>query len=112
MTPVYHPESAIELAIAESLLEAHGIPYFVHNRGYGGLYPGIQVDLINRRTILVPPSAGDWAKDVLSEYLSDSSGLRADRERSFRHILRLIVETLCMGWCVPRIGKSSGKASE
>ena len=112
MTPIYHPESAIELAIAESLLEAHGIPYFVHNRGYGGLYPGIQVDLINRRTIFVPPSAADRARDVLLEYLSDPSGLRANRERSFRHTLRLIVEALCMAWCVPRIGNVRRKEGE
>ena len=109
MTPVYHPESAIELAIAESLLEAHQIPYFVHNRGVAGLYPGIQLDLINARTILVPISAADWAKDVLSEYLSDPSGLRANRERSVPHVLRLIFETLCMGWCVPRIGNVERK---
>ena len=104
MTPIYRPESAIELAIVESLLEAHQIPYFVHNRGFAGLYPGIQLDLLNARTILVPSSAADWEKDVLSQYLSDPSGFRANRERKFWHVLRLIVEALCMAWCVPRIG--------
>ena len=101
----------MELAIAQSLLEAHGIPYFVHNRGFGRLYPGIQVDLLDRRTILVPPAAADRAKDVLSEYLSDASGLRANRERSAPHVLRLIVEALLMGWCVPRIGNVERNAS-
>ena len=104
MTPVYRPESAIELAIAESLLEAHEIPYFVHNRGFAGLYPGIQLHLLNARTILVPSEASDMAKDVLAQFLADTSSVRQNRERSVWHILRLIFESLCMGWCVQRVG--------
>ena len=65
---IYHPETAIELAIAESLLEAHRIPYFVHNRGFASLYPGIQLNLWNRRTILVPSSASEDAKELLTSY--------------------------------------------
>ena len=112
VTPVYHPETAIELAIAESLLEAHQIPYFVHNRGFAGLYPGIQLNLLNARTILVPPSVSELAKEVLAEYLADTSGVRQNRERSLWHILRLIFETLSMGWCVPRVGNVSGQSLE
>ena len=104
MLPIYHPETAIELAIAESLLTAHGIPYFVHNRGFAALYPGIQIGLLNARTILVPASESEWAIDVLAHYLSDPSSVRANRERSFWHVLRLIFEGLSMGWCMPRVG--------
>jgi len=34
---VYKPQTLIELAVAESVLQANGIPYFVHNAGFGGL---------------------------------------------------------------------------
>lgn len=105
MTPIYYPETAIELAIAESVLEAHEIPYFVHNRGFASLYPGIQLGLLNVRTILVPPSASDAARELLAHYLGDPSGVRANRERSVLHILRLIFEGLCFAWFVPRVGK-------
>lgn len=40
---VAHPRSAAELAVMESLLTAHNIRYFVRNRGFGGLYPGMHV---------------------------------------------------------------------
>ena len=112
MTPIYRPETAIELAIAESLLEAHEIPYYVHNRGFASLYPGIQVHLLNARTILVPAEASELAKDVLAHFLEDVSGLRQSRERSPWHIVRLIVETLCMAWCVPRVRYAEGKRLE
>ena len=45
---------------------ANGIPYYVHNRGYGGLYPGMQLDLLNVRTIMVPPSAAEAASELLA----------------------------------------------
>jgi len=112
MTPVYRPETTVELAIAESVLEANGIPYFVHNAGFGGLYPGIQLGLLNVRTIMVPREAADLAADVLSHYLSDTSGVRANRERSVWHILRLIIEGLSMAWCVPRVGNVKRGATE
>ena len=112
MTPIYRPETAIELAIAESLLEAHEIPYYVHNRGFASLYPGMQLHLLNARAILVPAEASEMAKDVLAHFLEDVSGLRQSRERSFWHIVRLILEALSIGWCVPRVGYAGGKRLE
>ena len=104
MISVYKPQTLIELAIAESVLEANNIPYYVHNRGYGGLYPGIQLDLLNVRTIMVPPSAADAAREVLSHYLKDEPGLVTNRERSVWHVLRMLAEAACGAWIVPRVG--------
>jgi len=101
---VYKPQTLIQLAVAESLLEANGIPYFVHNAGFGGLYPGIQIDLINVRTIMVPPSAADAAKELLAHYIAEDPGLKANRERLFWHILRMLLEFACVPWVVPRVG--------
>ena len=104
MIAVYKPQTLIQLAVAESLLEANGIPYYVHNRGYGGLYPGMQLDLLNVRTVMVPPSAAETAREVLLHYLSDEPGLRPNAERSPWHILRMLAEALCGAWFVPRVG--------
>jgi hypothetical protein len=103
MISVYRPETPTELALAESILEANGIPYFVHNAGLGSLYPGVQLHLFNTRTIMVPPSAVPFAKEVLAYYLSDLSQLRPISEPSILHFLRMLVEAIFGGWVVPRI---------
>jgi hypothetical protein len=105
VTPVYKPQTLIELAMAESVLEANQIPYYVHNRGYGSLYPGMQLDLLNVQTILVPPSAAESARELLAHYLEDEPGLRHNRERSVWHMLRMFAEAAC-GWLVPRVGNA------
>ena len=104
MVAIYKPYTLIELAVARSLLEANDIPYFVHNAGYASLYPGIQIDLLNVPTIMVPPSVAESAKEVLRAYLVESDELRPIAERSPWHILRMIVEGLCFVWFVPRVG--------
>ena len=101
---IYRPRTLIELAVAESLLEAHAIPYYVHNRGYGGLYPGMQIDLLNIQTILVPPSVADDAREMLHHYLQDEPGLVPNRETSLWHMLRMLVEAVFCAWFVPRVG--------
>ena len=44
-----------------SLLQAHAIPHFVHNAGFGSLFPGLQISLYNVRTIMVPATAAPAA---------------------------------------------------
>ena len=105
MRAVYRPQTLIELAVAESVLEANGIPYFVHNRGFASLYPGIQIDLYNAHTIMVPPSAEESAREVLAHYLCDVPGLLHHREHSFWHIVRMVLEAAA-GWGVPRVGRA------
>ena len=106
MVPVYKPEDSVQLALAESALAAHGIPYFVHNRGMGSLYPGPQIDHYNDRTIMVPPSAADAAREVLSEFLTSEEVAGAKEENEPRHSvgqkIRLVVEALVFGWFIPR----------
>lgn len=58
--------------MATSILEAHDIPFFVHNGGYASLYPGIQIELLNVPTIMVPPSAAEAAKELLGAYCPKS----------------------------------------
>lgn len=116
MIPVFHPQNETELVLAVGALQAHGIPHFVHNRGFGGLYPGMQMDLYNARTILVPASAYDAAQAILEQFLVtdanaideselEPGGIRPpaiDAPRSWRERLRLLVELIVASWCVPR----------
>lgn len=107
MISIYRPQTLIELAIARSILEAHDIPYFVHNGGYASLYPGVQMHLFNVPTVMVPPSAVEPAKELLQAYLAESVvHLQPRLERSPLHILRILFEGMCCGWFVQRIGPS------
>jgi hypothetical protein len=102
---IHKPHTPIELAMARSILAAHDIPYFVHNGGYASLYPGMQIGLLNVPTVMVPPSAAEFAKELLRAYLTDvEDHLQPRAERSPWHILRMVLETIACGWFVRRIG--------
>jgi hypothetical protein len=102
----------IELAMVRSLLAAHDIPYYVHNAGYASLYPGIQMDLLNVPTVMVPPSLADSARELLDAYLVDAAEhLRPAPEESWWHFFRMLVEAILCVWFVPRIGRG-GKAPD
>ena len=105
MVSIHKPHTLIELAMARSILAAHDIPYFVHNGGYASLYPGVQMHLFNVPTIMVPPSAAEFAKELLREYLPQvEDHLQPKAERSPWHILRMVVEAVLCVWFVRRVG--------
>jgi hypothetical protein len=98
--------------MARSLLAAHEIPYFVHNGEYASLYPGMQVRLLNVPTIMVPPSAAEFATEMLHAYLAEvRDHLHPRAERSPRHILRMLAEAIFCGWFVRRIGVREARSS-
>ena len=99
--------------MVRSILAAHDIPYYVHNAGYASLFPGIQIDLLNVPTVMVPPSLVETSRQLLDAYIPEAAEyLRPTAERSVWHILRLIVETVCCAWCVPRIGRAGRTPTE
>lgn len=105
MVSIHRPHTLIELAMARSLLAAHDIPYFVHNGGYASLYPGMQIGLLNVPTIMVPPSAAEFASGLLRAYLPEvEDHLHPRAERSPWHILRMVLEAMACFWFVRRIG--------
>src|SRR5690348_3737636 len=105
MVPIHKPQSLIEVAMVRSILAAHDIPYFVHNGGYASLYPGIQIELLNVPTVMVPPSVAEDAREVLRAYLPGVvQHLRPRAERSVWHIARMLMEAVFCRWFVPRIG--------
>lgn len=111
MIPIYQPENSIKLALAESVLEAYGVPYFVHNGGFGSLYPGPQIELYNVRTIMVPEEAVDIARELLAKFIEEGSKEVEEKEVEEKNMMRpssrfyyirLIAETLLVGWFIPK----------
>ena len=99
--PVAIPQSEPELAVMVALLEANKIPHFVQNRGFGALYPGMQIHLYNVQRIMVPINRVSEAVELLSVFTQPSSELEPERKLGFGDRLRVIAELLLGGWAVP-----------
>ena len=97
MIPIYRPDNPADLALAESLLIAEGIPYFVHNNHFGGLYPGAQIDLYNNRTLMVSEADLFRASEVLEGLTTVPEPLRPSPKQTFRMLFEMIV----FGWFFP-----------
>jgi len=120
MIPIYQPDTAGDLALAESLLIAEGIPYFVHNRNFGGLYPGVQIGLPNVKiglynvsTFMVREEDAARARDVLATLLTSvQEAPPVSRPRpSFWQIARMMLEFLTFGWFFPERPRQRSKES-
>jgi len=104
--PVAKPRTESELAVMVSLLEANGIQHFVHNRGFGGLYPGMQIELYNVQRLMVPAAQASDALELLSVFSQQSAKSDAEQKLDWADKLRVIFETIAFSWSVPlRRGK-------
>lgn len=99
--PVAIPQTESELAVMVSTLDAHGIPHFVLNRGFGGLYPGMKVQLINGQRIMVPSDHAAEARELLSVFDPPPMDFEAEVKLTWKDRLRVIAELLIGGWSVP-----------
>ncbi len=70
---VLSPQSEPELAVACSLLEAHGIPVYVHGRHFGSLLPGLLIGNHNVQGVMVPEDRVAEALELLSEFRRDDA---------------------------------------
>ena len=100
LVKVAFPETASELAMMVSLLEAEGIPYYVHGAALGSLYPGLQIANYNTMTIMVPAPAAEQALEVLA-VLSEPAQPKEAYRRPLSERIRIIAEALFFGWFVP-----------
>lgn len=99
--PVATPQTESEISVMVSTLEAYGIPHFILNRGFGGLYPGMKLHLINGQRIMVPQDRAAEARDLLSVFDQPPMDFEAEVKLSFKDRLRVIAELLIGGWSVP-----------
>ena len=101
MIPVYKPENQSDLAIILSILQEHDIPYFVHNGGFGSLCPGLQIELFNAQTIMVPPSAADTARKLIEDFIESKPIHETSEKMGIKDKLRIVFEGLLLGWFIP-----------
>ena len=103
MIKLFSPENEVQLALAKSLLEAEGIPFFVHNDHFGSLYVGIQIEFLNRKTIMVDEAYEARAKEVIADFLRQEIAEPAPEKTTYSawDKLRMIAEGLVFRWVVP-----------
>jgi len=105
MIKLYSPENEVQLSILKSLLEAENIPVFVHNDSFGSIYPGLQVEWFNARTIMVDEPHYDKAQVVLREFLANLDQAESEQTArptySFFDKVRMVFEALIFGWLMP-----------
>jgi hypothetical protein len=97
---VLSPQSEPELAVVKSLLEAHGIPVFVHGRHLGSLLPGMQIGHYNAQSIMVPAERVSDALELLTEFRRSEPDAVED-PLPWKDRLRVVLEGVFAGWLVP-----------
>lgn len=99
---LYSPNDELELSMIRGLLDADQIHYFVLNDYFGSMRVGPQIDLVNKKTIMVAPEDHDRAKEVISNFLESSTD---DEGVEMRYTagqkLRMIIESLLFTWFIP-----------
>lgn len=107
LVPFDTPDSEADILTTVALLESFGIPCYVRGGGFGGLYPGVQVNAYNTRTIMVPLESYDQARQIIAakpdtsdhaEFTEPQDTFESPQERG---LIRMVLELLMFGWFVP-----------
>lgn len=106
LVTILRPQSEAELAIALAILEAHDIESFVHGRYFGSLWPGLQIDSYNTRTVMVPEERASEAREALMEISATEEPPAESSSLRLWDKVRVVLEALLFGWFVPG-GRSS-----
>lgn len=106
------PRSESELSVMVSMLVAHNIPYYVQNRGFGGLYPGMQMPLYNVQRVMVPLAYSEESMRLFDAFRDSYEGSFTYEKLGIRDRLRGVAEILLGGWTVPFRYRRFSSASE
>lgn len=102
MIKIYSPSDELELAMIRGVLDTEGIHYFVHNDYFGSMRVGPQIDLLNRKAIMVAPTDAERVREIIASLLEATPTEEAEPEEYSRgQKLRMILETLFFGWFIP-----------
>lgn len=73
LVKVLSPDTEPELVAVVAMLEAHEIPCFVRNAGFGSLYPGPPIGAFNGRAIMVAEDKAREALDLIRDFNAEPS---------------------------------------
>ena len=103
MIDLYSPDNEIDLALIKSILDSEGINYFVRNDNFGSMEIGPQIELFNKKMIVVQKEHLEKAKELLDDYLAQTENKTEAHSAGYSLFdkLRMAVEVLIFGWLMP-----------
>jgi hypothetical protein len=102
MIKIYSPTDELELAMIRGVFDSEGIDYFIHNDHFGSMRVGPQIDLLNKKTIMVSPEDAERAKTIISDLLNRELPEEIIEEKyTTPQKLRMILEAIFFGWFIP-----------
>jgi hypothetical protein len=100
---LFAPRNAAELALIRGLLDAEKINYYVRNDNFGSMYIGPQIELYNKKMIMVQDDQYEQANDILTDFLdhTEEKDIAPISKYSIFDKVRLVAEFLLFGWVMP-----------
>jgi hypothetical protein len=102
MIKIYSPNDELELSMIRGVLDTEGIHFFIHNDHFGSMRVGPQIDLFNKKAIMVATEDAGRAREIISDLLERH--LPEEKEQTQYSIgqkLRMVCETIIFGWFIP-----------
>lgn len=102
MIKIYSPNDELELSMIRGVLDTEGIHYFIHNDHFGSMRVGPQIDLFNKKAIMVAPEDVARAQEIISNLLERQFPEKEERKQySIAQKLRMVFEAVFFGWFIP-----------
>jgi len=102
MIKIHVPADELELAMIRGVLDSGGINYLVHNDNFGSMRVGPQIDLLNKKTIMVAAEDAERAKGIITDLFGREIPEEAvEKKYSASQKLRMILEAVIFGWFIP-----------
>jgi len=97
------PENEVELSFVRGLLESNGIRFFVHNDHFGSMKVGPQIELFNRKAVMVDERDEAKALELLETFLTPVEGDEEETEQEYTlwQKIRMVLEAVLFFWYVP-----------
>lgn len=102
MIKIHVPADDLELAMIRGVLDTDGINYFIHNDYFGSMRVGPQIDLLNKKTIMIAPEDAERVKGIITDLLGrEQPEQKAQEKYTTSQKLRMVLETVIFGWFIP-----------
>ncbi|GFO68008.1 hypothetical protein GMLC_15870 [Geomonas limicola] len=102
MIKVYSPKDELELSLIRGLLDSEGIQYCVFNDHFGSMRVGPQIDLLNKKTIMVALEDLEKTRQVIADVVERAAATEETaRQYSGIQKIRMVIEALFFGWFMP-----------
>ena len=104
MVELYAARNEVEVCVIKSLLDAHGVAYFVRNDHFGAIYSLPRFSLLNRPAFLVAAEDLELGREIVRDYLKDTGSEEPEINHplGFWGWVRILIRAMMPGGSLPR----------